>query len=381
MGSKLSGKRLDEAKRKKARLLLSEGVQILEVASAIGCGQRMICNLIRQYGRRRPRLHNPLRLSLREREEISRGLSVAESFRSIARKLGRPGSTVSREVKANGGRAHYRAWCGEERAERCGLRPRRPKLWVDSELSRSVERGLAQKWSPQQIAKRLRHAHPDNPAMHVSHETIYKALFIQGRGALRKELTRHLRSRRTERRPRGRAELRGSIPDLVEISQRPAEAADRAVPGHWEGDLILGKGNNSAIGTLVERKTRFVLLLHLPNGRTAEHVRVALTNKIQELPEQLRRSLTWDRGKEMAQHAQFTVDTGVRVFFCDPHSPWQRGSNENTNGLLRQYFPKGQDLGQYDAKDLDFVADELNRRPRQTLEWKTPCEVLNELMR
>jgi len=158
----------------------------------------------------------------------------------------------------------------------------------------------------------------------------------------------------------------------VEISQRPAEAADRAVPGHWEGDLILGKGNNSAIGTLVERKTRFVLLLHLPNGRTAEHVRVALTNKIQELPEQLRRSLTWDRGKEMAQHAQFTVDTGVRVFFCDPHSPWQRGSNENTNGLLRQYFPKGQDLGQYDAKDLDFVADELNRRPRQTLEWKTP---------
>ena len=377
----MTGKRMAQARRAEARRLLSEGLRVVEVASAVGCHFNMIYKLIRRHGRRRPRSHNPLRLSLDEREEISRGLLSKESMSSIGRVLGRHRSTISREVKANRGREWYRAWRAEERAEVLGARPRPRKLEPGSPLSKAVEEKLIENWSPEQIAKRLREEHPDNPAMQVSHETIYKALYIQGRGALRKELAKHLRTQRTQRQPRPRAQLRGSIPDLVEISQRPPEAEDRAVPGHWEGDLIIGKGNKSAIGTLVERKTRFVMLLHLADGRTAEHVRVALTKKIQELPDHLRRSLTWDRGKEMSQHAQFTVDTGVRVFFCDPHSPWQRGSNENTNGLLRQYFPKGEDLSQYSAQHLDFVANQLNGRPRQTLGWKKPCEVLNELLR
>jgi IS30 family transposase len=216
--------------------------------------------------------------------------------------------------------------------------------------------------------------------MQVSHETIYQALYVQGRGALRKELTRHLRQQRSQRRPRVRQELRGKIRDMVNISQRPAEAVDRAVPGHWEGDLLIGKGGDSAIGTLVERSTRFVQLLHLPNGRTAEEVRVALTKKIQALPNQFQRSLTWDQGRELAQHVQFTIDTGVKVYFCDPHSPWQRGSNENTNGLLRQYFPKGEELSSYTEAQLDRVAAELNGRPRQTLDWRTPHERLTELL-
>jgi IS30 family transposase len=217
--------------------------------------------------------------------------------------------------------------------------------------------------------------------MNVSHETIYKSLYLQGRGTLRKELAKHLRTQRQARRPRARAALRGRIPDMVLISKRPPEVEDRAVPGHWEGDLIIGANHKSAIGTLVERRTRFVMLLHLPHDHSAEQVRQALTKKIQTLPTELRRSLTWDQGKELAQHAKFTVDTGVKVYFCDPHSPWQRGSNENTNGLLRQYFPKGDDLSKYDARHLDHVANELNGRPRQTLGWSTPSEALTELMR
>jgi len=210
--------------------------------------------------------------------------------------------------------------------------------------------------------------------MRVSHETIYQSLFIQARGALRLELARYLRTGRTHRRRRRPAEGRGHLLDMVLISARPAEVADRAVPGHWEGDLVIGKAGHSAIGTLIERQTRFVMLLHLAHGRLAEHVRTALAAKILELPAQLRRSLTWDRGKEMAEHARFTVDTGVQVYFCDPHSPWQRGANENVNGLLRQYFPKGTDLSGYDAAQLDAVAAELNARPRQTLGWLTPSE-------
>lgn len=377
----MGGKRMEQWRRIEARWLLSEGLRVVEVAAAVGCCPSMIDKLIRRHGHRRPRVNNSLRLSLYEREEISRGLTAWESMNSIARRLGRRGSTISREVKANRGREHYRAWRAEERAELFGARPKPRKLEPRSALSEAVEEKLRENWSPEQIAKRLREEHPHNPEMQVSHETIYKTLYIQGRGSLRKELARHLRSKRTQRQPRGRAQLRGSIPDLVEISQRPAEVEDRAVPGHWEGDLLIGKDNKSAIGTLVERKTRFVMLLHLAEGRTAEHVRVALTKKIQELPKHLRRSLTWDRGKEMSQHAQFTVDTGVKVFFCDPHSPWQRGSNENTNGLLRQYFPKGESLRKYTAEHLDFVANQLNGRPRQTLGWKKPCEVLNELLR
>ncbi len=239
---------------------------------------------------------------------------------------------------------------------------------------------LERLWSPRQISQRLRNEFSDDPSMQISHETIYQSIYVQGRGELRRELARCLRSGRAKRKPQGRLETRGAIPDMVMISDRPAEAADRAVPGHWEGDLILGANGRSAISTLVERSTRFVLLLHLPHGRSAEQVRTVMSQVIQTLPESLRRSLTWDQGKELAQHAQFTIDTGVAVYFCDPHSPWQRGSNENTNGLLRQYFPKGTDLSVHTAADLAAAADSLNGRPRQTLGWMTPSEKLAQLV-
>jgi len=230
------------------------------------------------------------------------------------------------------------------------------------------------RWSPQQIAGRLRIDYPDDPEMRVSHETIYQSLFVQARGALRKELTACLRTGRTQRRGLRRTNPGGQLLDMLLISERPAEVEDRAVPGHWEGDLVIGKGSRSAIGTLVERQTRFVMLVDLREGRLAEQFRGQLTDKIVELPEQLRRSLTWDRGKEMAEHVQFSVDTGVKVYFCDPRSPWQRATNENSNGLLRQYFPKGTDLSVHDRARLDAVEAELNGRPRQTLGWMTPSE-------
>jgi Transposase and inactivated derivatives, IS30 family len=233
-------------------------------------------------------------------------------------------------------------------------------------------------WSPTQISAQLRIEFPDDPMMRVSPETIYQSLYVQGRGALRKELASCLRTGRAMRRNRSRLELRGRIPEMVMISERPPEVEDRAVPGHWEGDLIIGKNNKSAVGTLVERSTRYVMLLHLPDGYQAEHVRTAMAAKIKTLPDHLVRSITWDQGKEMAQHATFTVDTGVDVYFCDPHSPWQRGSNENTNGLLRQYFPKGTDLSVHTQADLDAIAVKLNGRPRQTLGWMTPSEALAE---
>lgn len=233
---------------------------------------------------------------------------------------------------------------------------------------------LSDLWSPQQISAHLKRAYPDDEAMRISHETIYQALFVQGRGSLRKELAACLRSGRASRRPQGRTVTQGKIHGMIMISDRPAEADDRAVPGHWEGDLVIGKNGKSAVGTLVERKTRFLMLLHLPHGRTAEHVRDALVGRIAELPGALRRSLTWDQGKEMSQHKRFTVDTGVSVYFCDPHSPWQRGSNENTNGLLRQYFPRGTDFDAVDPTRLNEVADSLNRRPLETLGWRSPAE-------
>lgn len=248
---------------------------------------------------------------------------------------------------------------------------------MNARLCRAVERGLEDKWSPQQISARLLYEYPEDPEMRVSHETIYKTLFIQARGALRKELASCLRTGRAQRRPHMRTEQSGAgrLRNPILISERPPEVEDRAVPGHWEGDLIIGKGARSAIGTLVERTSRYVMLLHLRHGRTAEDVRAALTKQVSKLPAELRRTLTWDQGKEMAEHVRFTTDTNMQVFFCDPHSPWQRGSGENTNGLLRQYFPRNTDLSVHSAAHLNAVARQLNNRPRQTLNWLKPCEV------
>jgi len=342
----------------------------------------LVHRVLRQAGGLRPRdrPRSSRGLSLAEREEISRGLRAGESLRRIAVRLGRAASTVSREVGANGGQRRYRAHLAVARAIRRARRPRRAKLARNRPLRHAVERLLEARWSPQQIAWQLRQDHPDQPEMRVSHETIYQSLFVQGRGALRAELTRCLRTGRARRRPFNRVRG-GEIRDMVLLSQRPAEIEDRAVPGHWEGDLIIGKANRSAIGTLVERQTRFLMLVGLPRGRTAEAVRAALAERILTLPLELRRSLTWDRGSEMAEHVRFTVDTGVAVYFCDPHSPWQRGSNENTNGLVRQYFPKGTDLSVHSQARLDAVARELNGRPRQTLGWMKPSEALAKVLR
>ena len=370
------------AERFEIRRRVATGERMDDVAIGVGLSKRQVQTIVSQFGGIPPRrrVRASLRLSSAEREAISRGLHGGESFRRIAAGLGRPPSTVSREVGANGGRRRYRACLAEERAVRCAHRPRRAKLARNRPLRQLVERLLAARWSPQQIAWQLRQDHPDEPELRVSHETIYQSLFVQGRGALRAELTRCLRTGRARRRPAGRAKPDGRIANMVLISERPAEIEDRAVPGHWEGDLIIGKANRSAIGTLVERQTRYVLLVALPHGRTAEAVRTALAERILTLPAQLRRSLTWDRGKEMAEHVRFTVDTGVSVYFCDPHSPWQRGTNENTNGLLRQYFPKGTDLSVHSQVHLDAVARELNGRPRQTLGWMKPSEALAKVV-
>ena len=322
----------------------------------------------------------PMRLSFSEREEISRGIARGVSLRCIAHRLGRAPSTVSREVAANGGRLRYRAAVAHRASRRRAHRPKPAKLVTSPRLRAVVEAKLALWWSPLQISRWLVSAYPDDEEMRVSHETIYQSLFIQGKGALRKELSRCLRTGRAVRRPQGRgASTKGQIRDMVMISQRPAAVEDRAVPGHWEGDLIMGK-NNTAIGTLVERWSRYVMLFPLPEGKDAESVRVALEATVKRLPEHLWESLTWDQGKEMAQHAQFTIDTGIQVYFCDPKSPWQRGTNENTNGLLRQYFPKGTDLSVHSQYDLDQAAYSLNTRPRQTLQWMTPSDKLAEAL-
>ena len=318
------------------------------------------------------------RLSLAEREEIHLGLERGESLAQIGRRLGRCTSTVSREVLANGGREGYRASKAHRRAYDRARRPKSPKLGTGP-LQELVLEWMQAWWSPKQIACRLRLEYPDDPMMWVSHETIYRSIYVQGRGELRRELARCLRSGRAQRQPRDRIERRGRIVDMVSISERPAEVEDRAVPGHWEGDLLIGKNNRSAIATLVERSTRYVLLAKI-DDQTAISVRDAIASQITQLPAHLRRSLTWDRGREMAQHARFTVDTGVDVYFCDPSSPWQRGSNENTNGLLRQYFPKGTNLAVHNQEDLNAAAHSLNNRPRETLGWLKPSEKLTELL-
>ena len=320
-----------------------------------------------------------LRLSLDEREEISRGIAQGDSLRSIALRLGRSSSTVSREVANNGGCDRYRAVEAHRASRIRAKRPKAMKLEECPRLRETVEEKLSLWWSPAQITLWLESEYPDDEEMRVSHETIYQSLYVQGKGALRKELWQALRTGRARRRPQGRpGSTKGQIRDMVMISERPAEVEDRAVPGHWEGDLIMGKRKTS-IGTLVERHSRYVMLFHVPDN-TAESVRVALTDTVKKLPEHLWKSLTWDQGTEMAQHATFTIDTGVQVFFCDPKSPWQRGSNENTNGLLRQYFPKGTDLSIHTQDDLDQAAYSLNTRPRQTLGGMTPSDKLAEAM-
>ncbi len=373
-GTHLTGAEHEEIHRRAAA-----GETLVKVAAAVGCSERTIQRLLDRGGpskrERKPRERSPRRLSAAEREEVSRGLLLGQSFRHIAIQLQRAPSTISREVNANGKREAYRAFDAEETSAVRNRRPRARKLASNAGLRREVERRLRDRWSPQQIAARLVCDYPLDLSMRISHETIYQSLFVQARGTLRKELTAHLRTARTRRKPHGRALSKGRMCDMVMIADRPAEAADRAIPGHWEGDLIIGKNGKSAIGTLVERRSRFLILLRLPDGRSAEQVRKALTREVQKLPAELRRSLTWDQGKEMAEHVTFSVDTNVKVFFCDPHSPWQRGSNENTNGLLRQYFPKGADLTAITRAELTSVARELNSRPRHSLAWMKPSEV------
>jgi transposase, IS30 family len=369
--------------RRLALRLKARGLSLREIGPQVGCSHQGVALIVR-YAARRPVRHDgwvpgPGRLTLADREEITLGLHAGESFTVIAARLGKAVSTVSREVAANGGRAGYRAWRAHQRAREQARRPKTPKL-ACPQLAAQVAAWLEQWWSPVQIARRLRIEFPGDPMMRVSHETIYQALYVQGRGELRRELARCLRTGRARRRPRGRGENTGQIRDMVMISERPAEADDRAVPGHWEGDLIIGGNLKSAVGTLVERTTRYVLLLHLPGGRDAHLVEQAMRQAIGTLPAELGRTITWDQGKEMAYHADFTIATGIPVYFCDPHKPWQRGSNENTNGLLRQYLPKGTDLSVHTAEDLARIARSLNGRPRKTLGFMTPSEKLAELL-
>jgi transposase, IS30 family len=376
--------RLSEREKQEIERLAALGLPSRLIGAQLGRHHRTVWGHISRLRRPpvREAVRSSLRLSLAEREEISRGLVAGESLRVIAGRLGRSASTISREVAANGGRKRYRACSADRAAVRRMGRPKRSKLASYARLRAVVEEKLESRWSPQQISGWLVEQFPDDPEMRVSHETIYLSLFVQSRGALRKELTRYLRSGHTTRRPQGHSVMngQGQLRATLNISERPAEANDRAVPGHWEGDLLMGK-RMRAIATLVERKTRFVMLIALPNGHAADVVADALAAKIVELPEQLRRSLTWDQGKEMAAHAQFSVKTGVPVYFCDPRSPWQRGSNENTNGLLRQYFPKRTEISHYTQEELDAVAAELNGRPRQTLGFKTPSQALDEALR
>jgi IS30 family transposase len=326
-----------------------------------------------------PRRRSERVLSLAEREEISRGLAAEKSCRSMARALGRAPSTVSREIGRNGGADRYRAASADEAAYSRARRPKRCKLAENKRLGRTVERKLERRWSPQQIAGWLKHKHLKDESNRVSHETIYRSLFVQTRGAFRKELTKHLRSKRTIRRSKrasSKGDGRGQITDIVSIRERPADVEDRAVPGHWEGDLLAGS-KNSHIATLVERYTRYVMLVKVPSKDT-ETVVNALIKHARKLPNELYKSLTWDRGKELSDHKRFSLATDIDVYFCDPQSPWQRGSNENTNGLLRQYFPKGTDLSVHSQAYLNKVARELNERPRQTLGFRTPAEKFSE---
>jgi IS30 family transposase len=358
-----------------------------EAAAAVGVSTRVAWRWVVESGGVKPRLVEPTRsLSYLERCRIEALHAAGHSRAEIARRLGRHRSTIGRELDRNGTRrirrGGYSAVNGQSKADQRARRPKPAKLATHLVLRREVQDRLKAKHSPEQIARRLREEFPEDPEMWVSHETIYQSLYVQARGGLSRELTRHLRTGRTLRKPRRQADQRRErFAGMVMISERPAEVEDRAVPGHWEGDLILGSTESgSAVGTLVERMTRFVMLLHLPGGHTAEIVQEAMVAKMAALPEQLRLSLTWDQGSELANHVQIAEATGLSIYFCDPHSPWQRGSNENTNGLLRQYLPKGKDLSFYGPGTLDNIAAELNARPRKTLNWRTPAEALDALL-
>ncbi|MBF4588223.1 IS30 family transposase [Curtobacterium sp. VKM Ac-2887] len=381
MGSRL------EHRAREARFweLLRQGLGRTAACDAVGVDRRQGYRWVKAAGGRNPFAHTPRSdryLSQEERLQIADLRQDGEGVRAIAKALGRSPSTISRELTRNAAAGGtYRPYSAEKQ---CRARARRPKpRKLDRlELALQVELRLVRNWSPEQIRDDLARTFPNRPEMHVSHETIYQSLFVQGRGHLRADLHTHLRTGRAIRRHRGepRRASWSKIRDMILISERPAEADDRAVPGHWEGDLIVGINARSAIGTLVERTTRYVMLLHLPNGHSADAVRDAMIPTIQTLPEHLRRSLTWDQGTELARHKDSTLATDLAIYFCDPHKPWQRGSNENTNGLLRQYFPKSTDLSVHSPERLLDVATELNERPRKTLGYRTPAEAFEQLL-
>lgn len=354
------------------------------IAAALGRDATRVCRTVAAEGGMAPapRKRSRLALTEREREEISRGLAGQQSLRAIAQRLRRAPSTISREIHRNGGVGRYRAERADRRAWARAQRPKTCRLAGRPRLRAVVAEKLACQWSPQQIAGWLRHTFPSDADMHVSHETIYRSLFVQSRGVLKRELLQHLRQRQRFRHARAATKPghhRGRIPDAVSIRERPAEVTDRAVPGHWEGDLLLGARHKSQVATLVERQSRYVILVRVPDKTTQTVVR-ALAARVRRLPLTLRKSLTWDRGTELTEHRAFTIATQVQVYFCDPHSPWQRGSNENTNGLLRQYLPKGSDLSHYSQAQLDAIALRLNTRPRLTLGFQTPAAKLAEIV-
>jgi IS30 family transposase len=358
-----------------------KGEPLNQIARAMGTAHSSLGHILSEVGGIKPpkRTRSKSSLSLSDREEISRGLCQGLSLRAIARELNRAPSTVSREVKRNEGRDVYRATASDQKAWDQARRPKICKLADKPRLCRCIGNKLQSNWSPQQIAGWLKNMNPDDETQTVSHETIYRSLFVQARGVLKKELIQYLRTRRTYRHPKNHTMKNknlGKIKDAISISERPAEVEDRAVPGHWEGDLIIGN-KATQIATLVERKTRFVMLVRVPR-RDTETVVNALIKNANKLPREVYKSLTWDRGSELSGHKKFTLATDIDVYFCDPASPWQRGSNENTNRLLRQYFPKGSDLSKYTQRQLDAVANQLNTRPRKTLDYDTPADRFNQ---